>query len=82
MSDIYAKTPLFIDAEEMSSSTGEAKQLRNPANIEEVVGEFARASLDDVDRAIEAAAGALRLDSRTSLLMVQPQWTDSRPLAA
>ena len=58
MADAYAKTALFIDGSERDSSNGQVTELRNPAKLDEAVGEFARGTVDDVDAAMEAAAKA------------------------
>ena len=58
MVDAYAKTALFINGLERDSSNGQVTELRNPAKLDEAVGEFARGTVDDVDAAMEAAAQA------------------------
>lgn len=58
MADAYAKTFLFIDGQQRDSSNGQVTELRNPAKLDEPVGEFARATISDVDAAMEAAARA------------------------
>ncbi|MBM7644890.1 acyl-CoA reductase-like NAD-dependent aldehyde dehydrogenase [Scopulibacillus daqui] len=45
----------------------ETKQVHNPANIDEVVGEAAACSKQDVTQAIDAAAKAFKTWSRTSV---------------
>jgi alpha-ketoglutaric semialdehyde dehydrogenase len=49
---------LYINGEWREASTGEWSTRRNPANTDDVIGEFAAASADDVKVAVEAAHAA------------------------
>lgn len=56
--DPSAKTELFIDGNERQASGAAYYRLFNPARPEELVGEAASATADDVDRACAAAHAA------------------------
>ncbi len=48
----------FINGEWVEAVSGDTFESRNPADRNEVIGAFARSGAADVDRAVEAAAGA------------------------
>jgi alpha-ketoglutaric semialdehyde dehydrogenase len=48
----------FINGEWRDSFSGEAYENRNPANTDELIGMFASSTQEDVDAAVDAAAGA------------------------
>lgn len=48
----------YIDGEWVESETGNTTTLRNPADTDDIIGEFQQSSTDDAARAIEAAAAA------------------------
>jgi aldehyde dehydrogenase (NAD+) len=48
----------YVDGEWTGSETGETFEVRNPANTDEVVAEYAESSAADTETAIEAAAAA------------------------
>ena len=54
------QTTLFIDGEAREAKGGHSYEIYNPANIEELVGQAASASVEDVDEAISAAQNAYR----------------------
>ncbi|MBE0697285.1 MAG: aldehyde dehydrogenase family protein [Anaerolineaceae bacterium] len=50
---------LLINGQWVESSSGERYELRNPANLDEVVGTLAKGTAEDTRQAIEAARAAL-----------------------
>lgn len=48
----------YIDGEWIDSTTGETFEVHNPADTEEVIGEFQRSSAEDAERAVKAAVEA------------------------
>lgn len=55
------KYQMFINGEWADSASGETYQQVNPANPNEVVGEFQKGNSDDAARAIEAAEDAFEM---------------------
>ena len=48
----------YVDGEWTDAASGETFEVRNPANTDEVVAEFAESAAEDTETAIEAAAAA------------------------
>jgi acyl-CoA reductase-like NAD-dependent aldehyde dehydrogenase len=46
---------VFINGEWVNSESGETYQRVNPANPEEILGEFQKGTLEDAKKAVEAA---------------------------
>ena len=59
------KYQLFINGEWADSASGETYQRVNPANSNEVVGEFQKGNSEDAARAIDAAEDAFEMWSET-----------------
>ena len=59
------KYQLFINGEWVESTSGETYQRVNPANPDEVLGEFQKGNSDDATRAIDAAQNAFETWSET-----------------
>ncbi len=57
-SENLARTQLIINGQWQAASQGRCYEVRNPANPDEVVGEAAKADLDDVNLAVNAASQA------------------------
>jgi betaine-aldehyde dehydrogenase len=51
---------LVLDGRQAEALSGETFEVRNPANIDEVVGVVARGGPEDVERAVDSARRALR----------------------
>lgn len=57
--DGYARdAPQYIDGEWVESETGNTSTLRNPADTDDVIGEFQQSNRADAQRAVEAADAA------------------------
>jgi aldehyde dehydrogenase (NAD+) len=57
---VHMATPAtnYVDGEWTGATTGETFEVRNPANTDEVVAEYAKSGVADTETAIEAAAAA------------------------
>jgi len=62
---LVLKYQLFINGEWVESTSGETYQRVNPANPDEVLGEFQKGNSDDATRAIDAAQNAFETWSET-----------------
>jgi aldehyde dehydrogenase (NAD+) len=62
---LVLKYQLFINGEWADSTSGETYQRVNPANPDEVVGEFQKGNSEDATRAIDAAEDAFEMWSET-----------------
>jgi len=50
----------FIDGEWVAAKSGKTLENRNPANIDEIIGEFPQSGPEDVDAAVSAARNAYK----------------------
>ncbi len=55
----------FINGEWVESSSGETYSRVNPANPDEILGEFQKSNADDIKRAVDAAQDAYEVWSKT-----------------